>query len=518
MGFEVTEYETVLVSKLSAVGAGVSLAMCLAVLLSSLWIWSKPHARPTLDRISFRLLLWSLGWEVVYDIAYIYLVLGIGPENAMCSSTMYFVIAAMGVVNCLCTCIAINLMLTITFGLNPIALRLERWYLGVSMFVGLVVPIAPTALGHFGWDPILITCWFKGSDHDTRMKHFVSDLYIWQILCCLIASGTVIATLATLYRQGRATSQALYAGNPLNASIMMESADRPPKKSFFERLRGRGGETSTKVPSEADRSGVVRLRIVASRTPMGRLEEKFMRITIRIAMYPVALIIVNLVITVGDLYISSTGGIYSRPVFGLYIVYYVLYGARGCVFAAIGIFLDPCLWRGMQAAWHGSPANAQNDVPSDTVGALLSVDPEAGTQCVKCMLSMSTFHCAPPQWSKLDSDSTPSNSPDIIPDLVYSTPLKVTLLDDPTNAMVGPEAGSKPRTEPNVSASTPQKGRTERGDPSAFDHARYLEEGHHVHTEEGRQARRTSRKEEREKRKADETEAEKLFHAVEAQL
>ena len=36
---------------------------------------------------------------------------------------------------------------------------LERWYVGVSIVLGMFVPIVPAALGHFGYDPIL-NVWF----------------------------------------------------------------------------------------------------------------------------------------------------------------------------------------------------------------------------------------------------------------------------------------------------------------------------------------------------------------------
>lgn len=57
--------------------------------------------------------------------------------------------------NYLCTAIAVNLALTISFGMNPIRQRLERWYVGVSIGLGLFIPVVPACLGHFGFDPIL---------------------------------------------------------------------------------------------------------------------------------------------------------------------------------------------------------------------------------------------------------------------------------------------------------------------------------------------------------------------------
>jgi hypothetical protein len=46
-------------------------------------------------------------------------VLGAKPNRA-CAVGIYFMIGTLGVVNYLCTCIAINLFVTIVLGLNPI--------------------------------------------------------------------------------------------------------------------------------------------------------------------------------------------------------------------------------------------------------------------------------------------------------------------------------------------------------------------------------------------------------------
>lgn len=78
----------------------------------------------------------------------------------------------------------------------------------------------------------------------------------------------------------------------------------------------------------------------------GHLEDRFIRIALRISLYPVSLIIVNGIIAselqaravltpVGDLYISAAGGVHSKTVYGLYCLYYFLYGARGIFFAAV---------------------------------------------------------------------------------------------------------------------------------------------------------------------------------------
>lgn len=73
----------------------------------------------------------------------------------------------------------------------------------------------------------------------------------------------------------------------------------------------------------------------SSAPDLGHLADQFLKIALRISTYPVALIIVNGIITLGDLYISKAGGVKSSTVYGLYCIYYFLYGGRGIVFAAV---------------------------------------------------------------------------------------------------------------------------------------------------------------------------------------
>lgn len=81
-------------------------------------------------------------------------------------------------VNYLVTCIAINLMLCVCFGLNSVALsqpirsrpwvstltrtELERWYIGVSFFLGIAIEGVPALVGHYGWDPVWQDCYIRG--------------------------------------------------------------------------------------------------------------------------------------------------------------------------------------------------------------------------------------------------------------------------------------------------------------------------------------------------------------------
>ena len=57
-------------------------------------------------------------------------------------------------------------MLIVCFKINPLekgafhsrnllTSELEKWYVGMSILLGMGIPIVPAALDHFGWDPIL---------------------------------------------------------------------------------------------------------------------------------------------------------------------------------------------------------------------------------------------------------------------------------------------------------------------------------------------------------------------------
>ncbi|KAK4689569.1 hypothetical protein P7C73_g524, partial [Tremellales sp. Uapishka_1] len=280
MSFELTAHDAAIANLSSVIGSGISLSMCTFVLAASLTIWSVKSARPTLDRLSFRLLLWSMVFEIAYDICFIYLGYGVLNYNRpRCITSMYFVFAFLGVVNYLCTSIAVNLMLTITFGLNTCELGLEKWYIGVSIALGMFIPLIPACLGHFGLDPLYDVCWIATNDDDTRLKYFVLDLYLWQILSCAIAAASVLITLSTLFRSGRATSRVLFKGNQLNQDVL-------PRRSALDYLKS--------ILTRRNRdSNTVELKV----SRMGTLQDRFFKIALKIAMYPISLIVVNVIIS-----------------------------------------------------------------------------------------------------------------------------------------------------------------------------------------------------------------------------
>ncbi|WVQ94966.1 hypothetical protein IAU59_002057 [Kwoniella sp. CBS 9459] len=355
MTYEITKQDVRYWNAMGGIAAGVAMVLAVFVLGSALWIYQYKAARSTLDRISFRIVLWSMAWEVVYSINYL-IVCG-KPEfvewyaktNA-CIGGAYVMIGTIGVNNWLCTCIAVNLMMSICFNRNPISLGLEKWYVIGSTVLGLGVPIVPAAIGHLGYDPDFGTCYFT-SDMPQRMRYLLLDLYLWQGLSCIIATVSVIMTMACLIKHGRATRRLLVGGNTLNRELHRVTVTDESDET---------GETTSGswcLPplallkrTQSNRSKLMSLRgrrraEIGSRT----LQDRLLEIALKISLYPVALIVVNGVLTAGDLFLTGTGGVNSRSDFILFLAYNFLYGGRGIIFACLGIFVDPCLARGFKA-------------------------------------------------------------------------------------------------------------------------------------------------------------------------
>ncbi|WVW86435.1 hypothetical protein I302_108483 [Kwoniella bestiolae CBS 10118] len=334
---------------IGSVAAGISMILSIFILGSSWWIYRHKSARRALDRISFRLLLWSMAWEVAYSVDY-FIVCG-NPSfvaryshTKACIAGAYFQVGTLGVVNWMCTCIAVNLMITICFNRDPIGLGLEKWYILGSTVLGLGVPIVPAILGHFGHDPVFGTCYFT-SNYENRVEYLLLDLYLWQILSSVIATVAVVATLTTLIRHGRKTTRLLMDGNSLNKAFHreIENGESPASSgatdSFFENSLPSCLKLNTPPEPKAQ-----------SQTQTNRLQDKLIKIALRISLYPISLIIVNGIMTIGDLFLTSSGGINSKGDFIVFLIYNFMYAGRGIVFACLGIFVDPCLARGYKAA------------------------------------------------------------------------------------------------------------------------------------------------------------------------
>ncbi|WVQ94965.1 hypothetical protein IAU59_002056 [Kwoniella sp. CBS 9459] len=398
----------------SLAGACLSLFMCLFVMATTGWIWSHRSCRHLLDRVSFRLLLWAMFCEFWYAVIYLFLYAdpsifspGHSPGPNLCTPSVFFMLAAMDTVNFLVTCIAINLVLTICMGINPIQLKLERYYIAGSIVLGYAFPLIPAALQRFTWDTSLGNCWIAGHRRKKRTYYLLTSVYLAPIASCFVSIVCVGITLVVLFRQGKATSRALFAGSggqlfndksltdssgsPLSTESMRsgtigglsqmgesdgsEETQEETEPTWLQRqgekignlVKGKGWRTAEEVHHKNTTS------------EFNSLSDKFLGIAIKISWYPITLMFINTILIVGDLVLSATGGVgRHNNAFWFYTIYVVLYGGRGTLIAGLILFIDPSLMRGVKAAWHARKAHREMLLPviratAHTTGPTLDV-------------------------------------------------------------------------------------------------------------------------------------------------
>ncbi|RXK41043.1 hypothetical protein M231_01674 [Tremella mesenterica] len=340
--------------------AGVTFTIfcCLVVLASAAWVYTTP-ARKCLDRVSFRLFLWMMGAEIIRATL---LIIFFGPmseertriaKSPACGFGGWLFMSSRLFCNWICCCIGLNLCLTVVFQINPVRYRVERWYILGSLVLSLGVPVVPAILGHFGYDPYVQACYFAIVERGPRFRAMVLDLHAWQCLASIISTVCVGWSLVTIFRHGRATSQALSAGNILNRKLVRPS-------------RFRRNSAPIPIPSPPDSPAQSKRRSILSLVPSIRtaeptemtvrpgggvlLGDRFSSIALRVSLYPLALIFVNFWVVFGDVYLYALG-FDKDGGFAMYIAFCVVFTSEGGLFALIGLLVDPCLRNGVKEAW-----------------------------------------------------------------------------------------------------------------------------------------------------------------------
>ncbi|WVR09692.1 hypothetical protein IAU60_006767 [Kwoniella sp. DSM 27419] len=386
----------------SLVAAATSVTLCFSILAIAAWMWTYKSVRSILDRISFRLLMVAMFFEFWYAGMYLFLYADpsifqpggkLGPKS--CGPAEYFLLGEMNTVNLLISCIAVNLVLTIMFGINTIEKRLERWYIGGSIVFGFIFPFVPVMRGLLGWDSTLGNCWISGHGTRTRMRLLLVSVYLCPMLCCLASILLVTVVLVYIFIQGRATSRALFGAQGETAGYRRRThgEDPPsPESAFPSHMPARTGPsilfTDEDPSAEQEEVGRCWFRIGCARfrnlmdgkgwtlTPEQRqrtrrsefnsLSDKFVGIAIRIACYPVTLTLINAILIAGDLTLSAQGDSGSPYGFWFYCIYLILYGGRGTCIAILALLIDPAFVRGAKAAWKERQAERNPTLPTQS--------------------------------------------------------------------------------------------------------------------------------------------------------
>lgn len=246
--------------------------------------------------------------------------------------------------NFLITCIALNLMLIVCFGVNPIEQSKSKilpspqtWLCWQGRIIAMVHrwfncsrefhPYDPSCfrsfrcrsdiqtmvcpLSHADLSPTLITSYLTPFEVDQRMRVVVLDVVLWALLSCVIASIAIIAVsriitliskfsiwylqvLITLFKQGRNTAQALLRGNPINADL--NSSDNTNRPACLFSWRSWGGRRSCSGSGD-DSDNNDPKGSQPSESHHHHLQDKFLGIALKISLYPIFLIVANVVLS-----------------------------------------------------------------------------------------------------------------------------------------------------------------------------------------------------------------------------
>ncbi|KAK6333800.1 hypothetical protein TWF730_003983 [Orbilia blumenaviensis] len=320
-----------MMNDMSAILAGVSLLLCLLLLGFILVLYLNPESKKCLDRVSFRLICYSLISNCFYCIGYIICV-EVKP-GFFCVAGVWMIQFWLGITNWLITCVALNLELVLVHLCNGIFM--EKYYIIGTIIINLGTTLPPLIKGKFGWDEVIGVCWLTSYNNEDRLIWQISTQLLWILLAVLITCTCCCTTVFHLYRHKFTALNVLTQNKPSpNANIT----------------------TSTNRSSSPDNRDSTNLSATRNAQKSLLSNQEFRSIILRISLYPAVMIILNLVITIADIRISILSGIYSRGDYALYAVYYALYGARGIFYALIAV-MDPSLQRAYHV-WRGERMNS----------------------------------------------------------------------------------------------------------------------------------------------------------------
>ena len=202
--------------------------------------------------------------------------------------------------------------------------------------------------GKFGWDPIIKVCWLTSDNDADRLRWQISTQLAWilftiflTMLASVITIGHLYKHKVRIYKQSSRYTERLMVYAQFTSVRLLKAHAKTNSTSQKEM-----NSVDSAVATDRKRSGAYK---GASRNLMTNVE--FRKIILRISIYPVVMIILNLIITIADIRISTASGIYTKLDYGIYVIYYALYGARGLFYALIAV-ADPALIRAYKV-WRG---------------------------------------------------------------------------------------------------------------------------------------------------------------------
>ncbi|KAJ6496121.1 hypothetical protein C8R45DRAFT_1211803 [Mycena sanguinolenta] len=293
---------------------GVVLTVILLI-LSGCAAWN-PVSRRYLDRVSFRLLMYALGANLVFGVVFTLSSLMANPGwecdllafltniSLMFSAGMFF-------------CMALNLPLVLAYNCN--GQRMEKYYVLCTVVVCTLLNVLPYASGHFGWDAANDTCWYRGPKPTIRLHWLIGTQTTWILLSAVGEVGAFLTIVGYL--------------------ILYEVETR----RFHGRTHAESRNTSSSQFSHRPGSTIAMFR----------------NIILRVGLYPLVSCLLNISTSVLDLYEAGLPQS-SEPPRILNLTDLAIYAGRPLIYGLLAA-TDPSLIRALKAL---RPSEAESQTQS----------------------------------------------------------------------------------------------------------------------------------------------------------
>jgi hypothetical protein len=268
--------------------------LCFLVLLAYAFVASSSKARMHLDRVSFRLIIYSLVFNILYGIAFSVTASQVGP-GSLCNFGAFATNFTLTFAVYFTTCIALNLQLVLVHRFN--GRKLEKYYVIGTFLLAIVLTVPAYGLDQFGWDEQNSTCWFKNPSDELRLRWLVGSQSFWILLAATIETVCSGVVLWWIIRFQMYTHQLSSSENVTNAPLWSRDSGRVSAMARASRYR---------------------------------------HVIYRIGLYPLVSLIINVITVALDLN-QTIHGVETQSDFRLLVLDLIMYGLRTLVYAILAV-------------------------------------------------------------------------------------------------------------------------------------------------------------------------------------
>ncbi|KAJ6530971.1 hypothetical protein DFH09DRAFT_1409646 [Mycena vulgaris] len=170
----------------------VGLALTIVVLVLYAYVAWHPTSRRYLDRVSFRLLVYTLLAHLVFGITFPIGMINAHPGWACNLVSFIFNLSLMFSAG-MFFCMAINLPLVLVYRVN--GQRMEKYYILGTSVVCTACAMSAYASGSLGWNAFSRVCWYASNDPAVMLRWVIGTQTFWILL---VSVGEVIAFLTIM--------------------------------------------------------------------------------------------------------------------------------------------------------------------------------------------------------------------------------------------------------------------------------------------------------------------------------